>query len=50
MPFSVMLHRVALIRTDVSEERRTSITRVTEIGELGAPKKMAFFIVTAVKT
>jgi hypothetical protein len=31
-----MLRRVALVRTDVSEERRASIIRVTKIGELGA--------------
>jgi hypothetical protein len=30
-----MLHRVALVRTDVSEERIASIIRVTRIGELG---------------
>jgi hypothetical protein len=30
-----MLRRVALVRTDVSEERSTSIIRVTRIGELG---------------
>jgi hypothetical protein len=30
-----MLHRVALVRTDVSEERNASIIRVTKIGELG---------------
>jgi hypothetical protein len=30
-----MLHRVALVRTDVSEEPSTSIIRVTRIGELG---------------
>jgi hypothetical protein len=29
-----MLRRVALIRTDVSEERIASIIRVTRIGEL----------------
>jgi hypothetical protein len=29
-----MLHRVALVRTGVSEERKFSITRVTRIGEL----------------
>jgi hypothetical protein len=28
---------VALVRTDVSEERSTSIIRATEIGELGTP-------------
>jgi hypothetical protein len=30
-----MLRRVALVRTDVSEERCASIIRVTKIGELG---------------
>jgi hypothetical protein len=30
-----MLRRVALIRTDVSEERSASIIKVTRIGELG---------------
>jgi hypothetical protein len=30
-----MLHRVALVRTDVSEEIIASITRVIRIGELG---------------
>jgi hypothetical protein len=30
-----MLRRVALVRTDVSEELSTSFIRVTEIGELG---------------
>jgi hypothetical protein len=30
-----MLRRVALVRTDVSEELSTSFTRVTRIGELG---------------
>jgi hypothetical protein len=32
---SGMLRRVALVRTDVSEERRASFIRVTRIGELG---------------
>jgi hypothetical protein len=32
---SGMLHRVALVRTDVSEERIASIITVTRIGELG---------------
>jgi hypothetical protein len=30
-----MLHRVALVRTDVLEERSASFIRVTRIGELG---------------
>jgi hypothetical protein len=30
-----MLRRVALVRTDISEEHRVSIIRVTRIGELG---------------
>jgi hypothetical protein len=32
---SGMLHRVALVRTDVSEEFSASFIRVTRIGELG---------------
>jgi hypothetical protein len=35
MAFSGMLRRVALVRTDVSEELSASIIRVTRIGELG---------------
>jgi hypothetical protein len=35
MASSEMLRRVALVRTDVSEELRASIIRVTRIGELG---------------
>jgi hypothetical protein len=35
MPSSRMLRRVALGRTDVSEERIASIIRMTRIGELG---------------
>jgi hypothetical protein len=34
MPSSDVLRRVALIRTDVSEERSASIIRVTRLGEL----------------
>jgi hypothetical protein len=30
-----LLHSVALIRADVSEERIASITKMTRIGELG---------------
>jgi hypothetical protein len=35
MASSGMLHRVALVRTEVSEELSRSIIRVTRIGELG---------------
>jgi hypothetical protein len=35
MPSSGMLHLVALVRKDVSEECSASINRVTRIGELG---------------
>jgi hypothetical protein len=35
MPSSGMLRRVALVRTDVSEEPSASFIRVTRIGELG---------------
>jgi hypothetical protein len=34
MPSSEMLHRLDLIKIDVSEERRTFIIRVTRIVEL----------------
>jgi demethoxyubiquinone hydroxylase (CLK1/Coq7/Cat5 family) len=36
MASSGMLHRVALVRTDVSKESSASFIRVTRIGELGA--------------
>jgi hypothetical protein len=35
MPYSEMLRCVALLRTDVMEERFASIISVTGIGELG---------------
>jgi hypothetical protein len=35
MPSSGMFRRVALVRTDVLEERVTSIIRATRIGEIG---------------
>jgi hypothetical protein len=35
MPYSGMLRRVALVRTDVLEELSASFIRVTRIGELG---------------
>jgi hypothetical protein len=66
MASSGMLRRVALVRTDVSEELSASIIRVTRISELGTTltlssnrhmlqkiltsQQMPFFIVTAVKT
>jgi hypothetical protein len=51
-----MLHSVALVRTDVSEELNASIIRVTRIGELGTTLAVTSnrgtlrFTVTAVKT
>jgi hypothetical protein len=64
MPSSELLRRVALIRTDVSQEVSVSIIRVTRIGELGTTLavtsirlsceeislKTAFVKATAVKT
>jgi hypothetical protein len=35
MVYSGLLHRVALVRTDVSEELSAAFIRVTRIGELG---------------
>jgi hypothetical protein len=35
MQFSVMLRRVTLVRTDVSEKRSASLVKVTRISELG---------------
>jgi hypothetical protein len=35
MAYSGKLRRVALVRTDISEELSTSFIRVTTIGELG---------------
>jgi hypothetical protein len=35
MASSAMLHRVALVRTDVSEEHSASFIRVTRLGEVG---------------
>jgi hypothetical protein len=37
MPSFGILRRVALVRTDISEECSASIIRVTIIGELGTP-------------
>jgi hypothetical protein len=35
MVFSRMLRRVALVRTDVSEDLNASFIRVTRVGEVG---------------
>jgi hypothetical protein len=35
MASSGMLHRVVLVRTDISEELSASIIRVTSVGEIG---------------
>jgi hypothetical protein len=42
MPPSWMLLRVALVRTDVSEDLSSSFIRVTRIGELGTKLYFAF--------
>jgi hypothetical protein len=42
MPSSGKLRRVALIRSDILEERRASIIRVTRIGELGTIQYFVF--------
>jgi hypothetical protein len=41
MTSSGMLRRVALVRTDVSEELRASFIRVTRISELGTTLAVA---------
>jgi hypothetical protein len=47
MVSSGMLRRVALVRTDISEELSVSIIRVTRIGELGETlKNGVFWVVT----
>jgi hypothetical protein len=47
MPSSGMLRRVALVRTDVSEELSASFFRMTRIGELGTT--LASFLVNLMK-
>jgi hypothetical protein len=42
---------MAVVKTDVSEKRSGSITRLTRIGKLGTTsQKTSFLIVTAMKT
>jgi hypothetical protein len=41
MASSGMLHRVALVKTDVSEELSASFIKVTRIGELGTTLAIA---------
>jgi hypothetical protein len=41
-----MLRRVAVVRTDVSEEPRASIIRVTPIGELGTTLTLSLLLFT----
>jgi hypothetical protein len=41
MVSSEMLRRVALVRTDISEELSASFARVTRIGELGTTLAVA---------
>jgi hypothetical protein len=38
-----MLHRVAVVRTEVSEELSASIIRVTRIGELGTTRAVTSY-------
>jgi hypothetical protein len=41
-----MLHHVALVRSDVSEERSSSIIRVTKIGQLGTTVASCSYVST----
>jgi hypothetical protein len=45
MASSGMIRRVALVRTDVSQELSASIIRVTRIGELGTTLDVTNFLV-----
>jgi hypothetical protein len=46
MVSSGLLRRVALVRTDVSEEPGASFIRVTKIGELGTTQLVLFLVLT----
>jgi hypothetical protein len=48
MPSSGMSCHVALVRTDILEERSASIIRVTRIGELGTMLGVRFEVFTMV--
>jgi hypothetical protein len=43
MPFSGMLRRVALVRTDVSKELSASFIGVTRIGEHGTKRAVSIY-------
>jgi hypothetical protein len=44
MSSSGILHQVAIVRTNVSEETSASIIRVTRIGELGTTLAMRIIL------
>jgi hypothetical protein len=46
MPSSGKVHRVVLVRTDVSEELSAAIMRVTRIGELGTTLAATLAVLT----
>jgi hypothetical protein len=48
MPSSGILRHVVLVRTDISEERITSIVRVTRIGALGTALVVVAVVAAAV--